>query len=401
MSTTLRQTRPVEQAPPPLPDAPPRILGDFGSASAGPTLIAVGGLHGNEPAGVEGLRRVFARLERDRLPLPGRLVGLTGNRGALAQGQRYIDRDLNRVWLEKHLEFVRQGEEITTAEDHEVAELDAIFSRVLGETRGTAFVLDIHTTSGPGPAFSVLHDTLPNRRFARALPLPIALGLEEELNGTLTDHFTELGAIALSVETGQHDDPHSIDRAEAAIWIAMDVAGLLPEGYQAELEEARALLVLEGHGLPEAVEVRYRHAIRRGAHFRTYPGFSSFQQITAGQLIADEDDRPVATPMTGLLLMPLYQSKGDDGFFVTQPVRSLWLDVSTTLRRARVERWLPLLPGVRAVPGAPGTFLVNRRIARFVARQVFHLLGYRRRDHSPTHLVMEKRPEPTLNGDRG
>ena len=330
----------------------------------------------------------------------GRLVGLAGNRSALAQGKRFIDRDLNRIWHGEHLERVRKGDEIDSAEDYEVAELDAVFRRTLAEAQGVSFVLDIHTTSGPGPAFSVLHDTLPNRRFARAMPIPIALGLEEELNGTLTDHFTELGTVSLSVETGQHEDPCSADRAEAAIWIAMDVAGMLPECYEALLEEARALLILEGRNLPEAVEVRYRHGIAEGVHFAMRPGYRSFQPIAAGHVMADEEGRPVASPMSGVLLMPLYQEQGDDGFFVTSPVRSLWLDVSTTLRRARADRWLGVLPGVRRVSGPTNTFLVNRRVARWVARQVFHLLGYRRRDHSPTHLVMEKRPEPVLNGNR-
>lgn len=397
MHTTLQPT-PLDAQPAPAPNpAPPRILGDAGDTLAGPTLIIVGGLHGNEPAGVEGLKRVFARMEADGCAPRGRLVGVTGNRAALAQGKRYIDRDLNRVWLEDHLEQVRQGREIDCAEDHEVRELDAVFERTLAEARGVSFMLDIHTTSGPGPAFSVLHDTLPNRRFARAMPIPIALGLEEELNGTLTDHFTEMGTVALSVETGQHDDPCSADRAEAAIWIAMRVAGMLPEGYEALLEEARALLVLEGRDLPEAVEVRYRHPIPPGVHFRMRPGFHSFQDIEVGDLVADEESRPVASPMSGLLLMPLYQDQGEDGFFITSPVNSRWLDLSTTLRRARVERWLGMLPGVSKVAGRPGTYLVNRRIARWVARQVFHLLGYRRRDHSPTHLVMEKRPEPQID----
>jgi len=397
MSTTLQESTLEARSQPAPQPAPPRILGDVGSTEAGPTLIIVGGLHGNEPAGVEGLRRVFARLEADAREPDGRLVGLAGNRAALAQGRRYIDRDLNRIWLDEHLDRVRIGEELDSAEDYEVVELDAVFRRTLDAAHGVSFMLDIHTTSGPGPAFSVLHDTLPNRRFARAMPIPIALGLEEELNGTLTDHFTDLGTVALSVETGQHDDPFSIDRAEAAIWIAMDVAGMLPECYDAQLEESRALLVLEGSSLPEAVEIRYRHGIAEGAHFHMGPDFRSFQPIDAGHVMGEEDGRAVASPMSGVLLMPLYQEQGDDGFFITTPVRSLWLDISTTLRKARVERWLGILPGVSQFAGQPGTFLVNRRVARWVARQVFHLLGYRRRDHSPTHLVMEKRPEPELD----
>lgn len=377
----------------------PRVLGDLGRADAGPTLLVVGSLHGNEPAGVLGVERVVERLQGDDQRLRGRLLALTGNRAALAMGQRFIDEDLNRIWLPEYLERVRSGRDTERVEDHEMAGLDAAFRQAMREARGVVHLLDIHTTSGHGPAFSVLHDTLTNRAFARALPLPIALGLEEELNGTLTDHFTELGVVALSVETGQHEDPHSVDRAAAAIWIAMSVAGLLPPGYDSEVAAARELLVAEGSGLPRAVEVRHRHAIPRGSHFHMASGFNSFQSVTAGQPLATEEGHTVVCPMRGLLLMPLYQKLGDDGFFVTRPVRSLWLDLSTVLRRRRVERLLALLPGIKPLPDRAATYIVNRRIARFGARQLFHLLGYRRRDHSRTHLVMEKRPEPIPHGN--
>jgi succinylglutamate desuccinylase len=278
----------------------PRVLADLGSPEEGPTLLVIGGLHGNEPAGVLGAERVIARLRADGRRPRGRFLALTGNRTALAAGKRFIDEDLNRIWLPEYLERVRSGRDLDRAEDREVAELDATFRQALAEAHGIVHLLDIHTTSGPGPAFTVLHDTLTNRAFARALPLPIALGLEEELNGTLTDHFTELGAVALSVETGQHDDAHSVDRAAAAIWIAMWVAGLLPEGYDTEVEAARELLEVEGRGLPRAIEVRYRHAIPRGSHFHMYPGFGSFQTVTVGQPMATEEGRTLVSPMKGL-----------------------------------------------------------------------------------------------------
>ncbi|MDH3524838.1 MAG: succinylglutamate desuccinylase/aspartoacylase family protein [Acidobacteriota bacterium] len=398
MSTSLQQPAADLQPARAQDFREPRIVGDCGSAADGPTLLVVAGLHGNEPAGVRGLERIFDRLRADGCMPRGRLVGLAGNRAALEIGQRFIDQDLNRVWVAERLADLRGGGERMTTEDREMAELDAIFARVLAEARGLPFLLDVHTTSGPGPAFSVLHDTLLNRRFGRALPIPIVLGLEEELNGTLTDYFTELGAVALSVEAGQHDDPRSVDRAEAALWIAMDVAGLLPEPYAPELESARALLEVEGRGLPEAVEIRYRHDISRTPGFRMMPGFRSFQAVADGQPIATDGTGTVASPQPGLLIMPLYQRLGDDGFFLARPVRPMWLDLSTVLRRLQLERWLTRLPGIRAVPGRPGTYVVNRHIALWGPRRLFHLLGYRRRDHSPSHLVMERRPEPAVHG---
>ncbi len=388
-------------SPAPTPAAPgkeiwPRILGDIGDPTDGPTLIVIGGLHGNEPAGVKALQRFFARLEADGSSIAGRVIGLSGNRRALAMGRRFLSLDLNRIWRPERLQKVRSVQGGLQDEEAEMAALDAILAECIGLARGPACVVDLHTTSGPGPAFTVLHDTLMNRRFARALRIPLALGLEEELNGTLSDHLTDQGVIALTVETGQHDDHRSIDRAQAALWIVLDVAGLLPERYRRETEGARRQLERETRGLPAAVEVRFRHAIGAGGEYRTNPGFSSFGQVREGQIVGTQDGRPVSAPMSGLLLMPLYQEQGNDGFFVTRPIRSMWMSLSTLLRRMRVERILTRLPGIRAVEEKPGTLLVNRRVARWLALQLFHLLGYRRREHSRSHLVMERRVEPEL-----
>ncbi len=394
MSHPLPDAAEATIRPAPAGDLGPRVLGDIGDAAAGPTLILVGGIHGNEPAGVEAIRGLFARLDRDRCPLTGRLLGVVGNRAALAAGQRFLSEDLNRIWRPARLDAVRSSMEGLRTEELELAELDEVLRDAVDAARGPACLLDLHTTSGPGPAFSVLHDTLSNRRFALALPVPITLGLEEELNGTLTDHMTEMGVVALSLEAGQHEEAKAVDRARAAFWIALDVAKLLPERYRSELQAARDFLDAEERGLPQAIEVRYRYAIPAEGGYRTDPGYRSFQPVEAGDIIGRQDGQPVATPISGLLLMPLYQPQGEDGFFVARRVRPVWLRLSTLLRRWRLERILTWLPGVQPVDGRPGTLLVNRMVARWLALQLFHLLGYRRREHSDSHLLMERRVEP-------
>ncbi|MBK6531787.1 MAG: succinylglutamate desuccinylase/aspartoacylase family protein [Deltaproteobacteria bacterium] len=47
----------------------------------GPTPVAVAGVHGNEPAGIEAARRVFARLERGGVAVRGELVVLRATSG--------------------------------------------------------------------------------------------------------------------------------------------------------------------------------------------------------------------------------------------------------------------------------------------------------------------------------
>jgi hypothetical protein len=380
--------------PPPHPAAPStRIIGRRVDRAEGARLICIAGLHGNEPAGVDALERVFAALAAAEAPLAGGLVGLAGNLAALATGRRYLDRDLNRMWSERTLAAVRAGER-GAREDAELAELDAALARELAGIPGRrVFLLDLHTTSGDGPAFAVLDDALPNRRFALSFPVPLVLGLEEELVGTLVFDLAARGVTSLAFEGGRHDDPTSIDRCEAAVWIALDATGLLPRDLRARAEAARRLLRTSRGETPQLVEVLYRHRIAEGDRFRMRPGFASFDRVERGQPLASDRDGVVAAPVGGRLLMPLYQPLGDDGFFVARPVARFWFELSATLRRLRADRVLRWLPGVVPHPSAADAYLVHRRIARFVVRDLFHLLGYRRLDAGPSHFVFTRRPE--------
>lgn len=378
-------TRPADGVLPGLP----RRLGSVGSPG-GPTLVCIGGLHGNEPPGVLALLRILGRLRAESTGLAGRLVALSGNRRALARGERYLDDDLNRIWLAERVERVRQGPPSSIAEEEEMWELSEALDRELSQAAG-AHVLDLHSTSGEGPAFVTLDDTLANRAFAMCLPAPHVLGLEEELAGTLLGHLVARGITAIGFEAGQHSDPASVDRAEAAVWIAMETCGVLERGRRPEVDRARRLLSSESRARPGVVEVRYRHAVEDGSGFRMLPGRRSFERVRAGELLANDSRGPIVSPVDGMILMPLYQDRGDDGFFVIRRVNPAWLGVSAWLRRSGVDRFAHWLPGVRRHPERPSAFSVDRSRARWLALQVFHLLGYRRQSESAGSLVMVRR----------
>lgn len=366
---------------------PGRTLVDLGRADRGPILLCIAGLHGNEPAGVHALRRIAADLEPLESQLAGRLVGLSGNLQALAAGRRFLEQDLNRVWP-RGPEAGLGGD--GSIERGELGELARTIDRVRAEAKGKMYCLDLHTTSGPGPAFAVLNDTLPNRAFARTFPVPVVLGLEEELAGTLAGYLSDLGVRVVGFESGQHEDPASIDRAVEAIWIALSATGLLDRG-RAEIVKARRDLARESARLPKLVEVRYRHALSISNAFRINPGLHGFQPVPEGSELGHDREGPVRAPADGLLLMPLYQDLGDDGFFITRRVRPVWLRLSTVMRKLRLERVLHWLPGVRRDPELPGTYVVDRHRARWLALEVFHLLGFRRVEMDADSLTMTRR----------
>ncbi len=370
----------------------PRVLGRVEGPEPGPTLIVVGGLHGNEPAGVKALLRLLPRLEADPTGIAGgRVVGLSGNRKALRAKCRFLVHDLNRYWLPERVEQLRNTHGPLEAEDEELRDLDQQVRDLIESATGRVYLLDMHTTSGPRLPFATLDDSLRNRPFARAFPVPVVLGLEEELAGTLSTHAETLGVVSAGFESGEHDAPESVDRAEAAIWIALEASGVLRAGSRPEVEAARRLLAEECAGLPEVVEIRYRHAITPADGFRMAPGYENFQPIEVAERLGDDHQGPVTSPLSGLILMPLYQKQGGEGFFVVQSVRKVWLKISAMVRRWRLERAIHLMPGVKRHPELPGSFVVDRRYARWLALELFHLLGFSRRSEVDRYLVMSRR----------
>ncbi|RMH15302.1 MAG: aspartoacylase, partial [Gemmatimonadetes bacterium] len=256
-----------------------RVLGRVRGARPGPTLVAVGGVHGNEPSGVRAIGRVLDALAADPGRLTGTFVGLAGNRRALDRGVRYVDRDLNRAWTVDRLAALTgegpAGPVARTTEDEEQAELLQALRRIEREAAGPVYALDLHTTSGPGGLFTTVSDTLANRDYALALPVPLIVGLEELVDGTLLEYLGRRRWTAAVFEGGQHEEPEAVERHEDALWVALAKAGVI-EPDAPRVHEARARLAEAARGLPPALEMRYRHPVSPGDGFRMLPGFRNF-----------------------------------------------------------------------------------------------------------------------------
>jgi succinylglutamate desuccinylase len=369
-----------------------RILGRYDTGRAGPALLVVGGLHGNEPAGVLAALRVCERLERERPTMRGSLVAVAGHREALDQNERYLQLDLNRLWVRKTIRALRAGgPALDTPERREQRALLRIIEEAKTRARDRFVVLDLHTTSGDSPPFTVMSDTLRNRRLALGLPLPVILGLEESVDGTMLDYLTEQGHDAIVVEGGQHDDPGSVDRHEATIWLMLLSAGLLRRHELPDLDRWRALLQEASAGLPRVCELRYRHAIPTGAGFEMTGGHRGFERIRAGEVLARDTGGDVRAPESGYLLMPLYQRQGNDGFFLVCEVSRLWLVISALLRSLGLRVLLPLLPGVRRHHHQLRALRVDVKRADSRLVGLMHLFGYRRRRADGEHIIFSRR----------
>ncbi len=296
----------------------PRVIARLRGEAPGPTLIVIGGLHGNEPSGLGAMRSVAAALDSEGLAPRGELVMLVGNVKALAQGRRFIDHDLNRGWTHERLAALRASGTMD-AEDREQLELADALESALASTRGPAYLLDLHATSAEGIPFAMCRDSDEARSFAAAFPLTMVLGLLEAVDGTLAS-FLGSRCVAVAVEGGQNSHPASVRNHEAVVWLSLAATGIVEESHVPGLAEHRAALARSRGDLPRVLHVHQRHAIAPGDSFRMEPGFANIQRVAANELLARDRAGDIRAPEPGFVLLPLYQAMGDDGFFLGRAV---------------------------------------------------------------------------------
>ena len=370
-----------------------RVIGRVDGAEAGPVVVIIAGVHGNEPGGPIAARRLLTALQGGTVSVAGTVIALLGNRPALQLGRRFVDRDLGRLWVSAEVERARGDTPPSSVEQGElralVRELDAIEAEFPGRE---IIFLELHSTSGPGVPFQAINDTLHDRALAFANPIPLILGVEESIRGSLLDYMESQGKSVLVIEGGQHEAPETADNLESAMWMVLAAAGAVPGSIEIVGAHA-ARLRAAAAGAPAVAEVVYRHDITPDDHFVMRPGFRHFQPIRRGEVLGDDVGGTVTAPRDGLLLMPRYQGLGSDGFFITRPVRRGWLGVSAVLRRLGVDRALTWLPGVHRDPHRPRQVQVDPHVARYLLVPIFHLCGYRRLQPRNGRMVFARRIE--------
>ncbi|HHB79030.1 MAG TPA: hypothetical protein ENK85_07340 [Saprospiraceae bacterium] len=301
-----------------------RYIGAF-EGGHGPLVIAVGGMHGNELAGVHALRLLFKMLKEEPLTNPGfefkgRIIGLYGNKAAIKAGKRYIDVDLNRQWTRSNIEqaLSKPPSQLRAEEKEMVAIYQVIKDEIKAYKPTKIILLDLHTTSAEDGIFSIPTGTRESYELAKGLFAPVISNLTETLHGTFMQFFDgeNLGipTVTVTFESGQHDDPLSINRSVAAIVNCLRFIHLVkPEDVESRHDD---ILKAYTKHLPKLAKLAYKHQFRSSDSFKMHPGYRNFTPIKKGEYLADDVHGKILSPLNGYVLMPLYQVQGSEGFFI-------------------------------------------------------------------------------------
>jgi predicted deacylase len=271
----------------------------FEGPEPGPSLLFLGGVHGEEKPGYLALEKLIKELREGRLKLlRGTLtVAARVNAKAVELGRHCVDENLNRI--------VRAHESPATHEQRLANELVPLID-------AADAVLDLHGTPAPTTPFAFLDDESPeNRAWAAALGVDVLLLGWPALyttgkTVTTTEYAQSRGKRALTIEVGQNDDVGSARLGFAFALRSLVHFGLTtpvsPPGPSRELRFTR---------------VFYRE--REGAFTRAW---KNFDHVKKGEVLARyADGAELASPEDGFVIMPYDAAEpGEEWFYLAVEV---------------------------------------------------------------------------------
>lgn len=298
-----------------------RVIGSIEGSEDGPTIIALAGMHGNEPSGVDALENVFDILFAAQVPLKGSFLGIRSNLDALSSNVRYIDEDMNRIWFPGIIEQIRSSSEheLESSERVEMKQVMALIDDFIAKGNDESVVIaDLHSFSAEGCMFAITADKKKHVDLLSSLHVPLIFGIENTLRGTALRYYQDQGYLTFALEGGQHTNDLTIYNVTAALMMLLKKCGAIEEESISKLEEYNRHLKEHTQYVPSMVELVYQHIIEEGDNFSMKPGFRNFQYVKKGEWLANDREGKIRAQCDGYIVMPLYQDQGNDGFFIVR-----------------------------------------------------------------------------------
>jgi succinylglutamate desuccinylase len=328
-------------------------------------------MHGNEKAGYEALSSFFEHILKHKDLVKGNVYGIFGNQEAFMQEHRFIDKDLNRIWTKSHIKASAQNHQVS--EYFELVEIYHKLYEILSKNKSKVYSVDLHTTSGPTKPFIVMNDALKSRAFVRNLGYPVIFNVEAFIEGALLNLLNDLGHVSLVFEGGEHYAKNSVKELKIFCYKTLYHSGLM------SAEDLISIGIDEkyfGSKPARYFEMIFRQDLKPEDKFEMVGNYLNFQKLKKGERIATLNGESILSPKSYQIFMPLYQKKGEDGFFYVRRINRFKLKVARIFRNCNVEKILTVLPGVNKVNFY--TLCIPKSIVKFIPKRFLFALGYRK-----------------------
>jgi succinylglutamate desuccinylase len=350
---------------------PDRLIASIENDPNLPTILFFCCIHGNEKAGYLALKSFFENISKHKSLVKGNVYGIFGNKEAFLHEIRFLDKDLNRIWTKSHIKASTQQHQVS--EYHELVDIYHQLYDILSKNKSTVYSVDLHTTSGPTKPFIVMNDALKSRAFVRNLGYPVIFNVESFIEGALLNLLNDLGHVSLVFEGGEHYSKDSVKELKIFCYKTLYHSGVM------SAEDLNTIGISEEYFRSKPAryfEMVYRQDLEPNDEFEMVGNYLNFQKLKKGERIATLNGQNIYSPKSYQIFMPLYQKKGEDGFFYVQRMNSFKLKVARVLRNLNVENLLTILPGVNKINFY--TLSIPKAIVNFIPKRILFALGYRK-----------------------
>ena len=350
---------------------PERLIASITQNPEWPTIIFFCCIHGNEKAGYIALKSFFEHIEHHTNLIHGNLYAIFGNQEAYLQEHRFIDKDLNRIWTKSHFEESRKKGNVI--EYHELTEIYNLLYDILGQSKSEVYCIDLHTTSGPTKPFVIMNDALINRKFVKHFGYPVIFNVESYIEGALLNLLNDLGHVSMAFEGGEHYSKDAVKEIKKFCYKTLYHTGMVSAENLIEMGISQKYF--------KSIRARYfemvfRQDLKPDDKFEMCGNYLNFQKLKKGERIAKLNNQSIHAPKSFQIFMPLYQNKGEDGFFYVKRINRFKLRVARIFRKMHAENLLTIFPGIEKTNFY--TLKIPKPILKFIPKRLMFALGYRK-----------------------
>lgn len=260
--------------------------------SGGPSVLIVGGTHGNEPCGVEAIVQWHKLLkQRPELLLSGDVHFLLGNPKAFEKDVRYVDHDLNRSFSRLY-----SSQQVESRRSQEISSFIKSFREIEA-------VIDLHSVSKGNSQMLIYSREQKNILpfMVNLTPLNIHLSyMRSHIPGLLIDECQTKAKRSLAIECGNHVDPHASKVASFHIYRLLNVLGMIPaqsdfQSFESFVEQSQKVDLYETMG-PIVPEDGFEFTVDHQATMTFLEKGAVFARTLEGEQVAPNDCYLVMPP---------------------------------------------------------------------------------------------------------
>lgn len=261
----------------------------------GTTSVILAGIHGNETCGPDAFARLLPGLTIER----GTVLFVYGNPTALARTARYVDTNLNRLFL---------NDDRLSPAQRNTYEYDraALLKEYLGQADA---LLDLHaSTIEDSPPFAVCEVNAAD--IVSLLPVDrVVSGFDTVEPGGTDGYMNSLGKTGICVECGYTKDPTAADVAVESILCFLS---------------ARGHLTHDTAPRPQTYVRMFEKYYAKTSHFTLTRNFANFEILEENETIGTDGEEVLRAPKRCIILFAHHGTcVGDEVFLLGEQRESL------------------------------------------------------------------------------